>query len=1508
MAKISPKIIGRVLLVSACTMILPPAAALGATDSPAIRILLDRAKAQAQSGHLDIAASTWKQVLISEPNNMEALRNLASVEAQLGHQQESDGYIQRLKRLGASSTEIGQLQGMRARPSDGDLLKQAASFSKAGQYSPAMEIYRKLYGNNPPAGQIALVYYDTEAATPSDRSHAIEGLRRLAQQFPSDERYPITLGRVLTYDAATRQEGMAILQRYPSDVTAQSALKQAEQWNQRAKVAPPVTVAATPSPAPRTPARAPSSELASGFRALNSGNLPLAEQHFRASLAHESTSGQAYAGLGFVSMRQQNFDQAVQQFERARAEGDRDPGVSQALETSRFWQMMGSAQASLDTNNNDMAIAQYQKALAMKPDNADALTALGGTLLRVHRPKEAIPYLQQAVRIDAKSLPAWRALFLSQSEAGLRADAVQTAELTPAELRAKLESDVEFLGALATDYGAVGQQVQSDRILKRALALVQTSDGSDASFSKQLQYASLMMAAKRYNSAVRGYRRVLVSDPNNSDAWRGLVSAEHLGGRDEEALRAFQQMPPEVSSAAQTNADFLSMLAGIYQSQSQTEAARSALQRAIRIHPSLALQLQLASVEIAGGDKESAVRLYQRITDEHPDSKRAWTGYIQGLHAAGHDREALSQIQEMPEDINSSLQNSPDYLQAAAAVYSASGNTRRAAETIDRLDDIYSEQGISPPASVQIQEGWLYLQAGANTRLSDVIQQLNSEDDLTPDQQEELSRLWTSWALKRAAQLRQQGRPQAAVLILATALRAFPSDVSVNNALADTYVEAGDPKRAVLLYAREEISQADKAICASAVRAALAAGNRKQAEAWLQSSLERFGRDAEILQLAAEFEQQRGDSKRAAAYYRAALQASGPPTIDELTSPQARSSNASQLSATQELFGMLSSAGNAKREALSPERGSFDDGQALWPTRPSSRGSRQFNLDQSVKTENSLVPLNPRRTSRRDPDDSDWSSLSTDAISDSSGTLPALKPTGKPRQSAPSTIHPVFGSDDADSDRQLDTIDRPPARQNSPPPNSSPSVSSGRITTTQSLADDDPLPANPLTSAPHSNAWLPSRSSQRIDSLDSPQSVAMLTAPPAPVESLPPLTGSAVVVPRQVSPREDMEQHLDAIQTASSPYIGGRSWVGFHSGQPGFDRLTLFTADIEQSSMIANGARLSVIVHPTLLQGGTTGSNATFQLGTLPAGAVAGAQSSAGVGGELQLRTRSFGAAIGYTPHGFLVENVTGRLLVQPDSGPVTVTFDRQPIEDSQLSYAGLRDPGSISSNYSGNIWGGVIANAGSIQINRGDASSGWYIAGGGQYITGQHIRSNTRIDGYAGAYWSTWEKPEYGKLTVGMNLFGMHFANNQRLFTYGNGGYFSPGAYLLSNVPVTFEGHYGTRFHYRAAGSIGLQAFQEDAAPYYPLDPGLQIANNNPYLPERTGVGANYNMEADGSYLMNEHWHVGGFFTVDNSRDYMNSRVGFYLRYVTHPQSLDSTMGPTGLDRRTGLRPLLIP
>jgi len=61
-----------------------------------------------------------------------------------------------------------------------------------------------------------------------------------------------------------------------------------------------------------------------------------------------------------------------------------------------------------------------------------------------------------------------------------------------------------------------------------------------------------------------------------------------------------------------------------------------------------------------------------------------------------------------------------------------------------------------------------------------------------------------------------------------------------------------------------------------------------------------------VLELAARFEEQRGDQQRAAAYDRAALQAAGPPSIEELTASSAGvAPRSAEPSAREELFNLL---------------------------------------------------------------------------------------------------------------------------------------------------------------------------------------------------------------------------------------------------------------------------------------------------------------------------------------------------------------------------------------------------------------------------------------------------------------------------------------------------------------------------------------------------------------------------------------------------------------------------
>ena len=336
--------------------------------------------------------------------------------------------------------------------------------------------------------------------------------------------------------------------------------------------------------------------------------------------------------------------------------------------------------------------------------------------------------------------------------------------------------------------------------------------------------------------------------------------------------------------------------------------------------------------------------------------------------------------------------------------------------------------------------------------------------------------------------------------------------------------------------------------------------------------------------------------------------------------------------------------------------------------------------------------------------------------------------------------------------------------------------------------------------------------------------------------NLPPLHGPWIRIQRQEnqpSPRDVAEQQLQAIESGYSGWLGGStraqlpqrrsrlrparrhrsSFRGLCAARlsarasprsPGPSSLTpdrpTVHAVISVNESTISGNCLVTIPEPI-------GTDAASVSSTPCAGATAALtppaqQNAVGIGGELQLTFPHFAIAGGYTPFNFLVSTFTGRMMWKPGNGPFTFSLTRDSIKDSQLSYAGLRDPGEASLSYPGQIWGGVVANQGQVQFARGDAESGYYFNIGGQYITGYHVLSNNRIDGNGGAYWHVFTAPEYGTLSIGANFFAMRYANNQNAFTHGMGGYFSPQGYFLGNMPFTWSGHYINRWHYNVMGS----------------------------------------------------------------------------------------------------------
>ena len=111
MVKMSGNTGPKLLLMASCALAMGLSSRLSA-ESPAEKMLLAKAQSLVAHGHLDLAVQTWQQVLLSDPNDREALLGIAKADMQLGKTQEAQKYAQRLRDLGNSSADLAQIEAM----------------------------------------------------------------------------------------------------------------------------------------------------------------------------------------------------------------------------------------------------------------------------------------------------------------------------------------------------------------------------------------------------------------------------------------------------------------------------------------------------------------------------------------------------------------------------------------------------------------------------------------------------------------------------------------------------------------------------------------------------------------------------------------------------------------------------------------------------------------------------------------------------------------------------------------------------------------------------------------------------------------------------------------------------------------------------------------------------------------------------------------------------------------------------------------------------------------------------------------------------------------------------------------------------------------------------------------------------------------------------------------------------------------------------------------------------
>jgi tetratricopeptide (TPR) repeat protein len=879
--------------------------------------LLSKAHALEIRGRMDMAKDSWKQVLLVDPNNAEALAGLARAAKQEGNSADYQAYTDKLKSVNPNDPNLQHMDAAAAAPDKTSQLAEAGRLSKQGQYAKAMTILRQVYGNTPPAGETAVYYYETEAATDDGRPHAIAGLRELVDKYPGEARYSIALGKILTYNPRTREEGRKLLQAHPNNPEAAEALRQSLLWDaqnpatssdirsylsthhdaqlstalaattakqqQQAKQAKPKYVA------PRAPALTPeqkaaqeqaaarSSEEKAAYAALNSHHNEDAEQRFKAILAQNPQDWQALAGLGYIRMSQTNFGGAVSFFEQAKQDGAKDAPMDKALADSRFYYTMQQATTAL--NNSDLVTAQQQfnAAVRMRPGDPTALQGLGGTLLKAQQPDAALPVYVEYVKLKPEDPVAWRGLFMAQYGAGHFAEALATDKRVPAKVRVELLHDPDYLRTLASVDTATGHDADAQRVLQNALNLPFPNGGKGLKAGVQLQYASLLAAAGHREQAMLLYRSVVGVDPNNATAWIGLLQTEHTLGRDQAAFVELQTMPAQTYVQAMQEPGFDTTVAAIYESQGHDDLAQDALEKFLAKQSAegrkqfVAAQIQLAGIYMRRGESAKAFPLYESALATNPRNAAVWNGLLGALHANGHDQEALSEAQQIPPDIRLELEKDPAYLQTIGSIYASMGQPREAILFLNRAEEHYAEQHVIPPADMEVQTAWLLYNSHADAALYQQLMTVGSRADLSDTQRLTLQTIWANFATRRANEAAAHGDYRRAVAILNAAAKTFPGNRAVINALAGGYAAAGMPKEAVAIFRAEDLTHASAADYKAAIGSALAANDFKDAETWLRFGLDQYPRDPQMMVLAAKFEAARGDPTRAAEYYRAAL-------------------------------------------------------------------------------------------------------------------------------------------------------------------------------------------------------------------------------------------------------------------------------------------------------------------------------------------------------------------------------------------------------------------------------------------------------------------------------------------------------------------------------------------------------------------------------------------------------------------------------------------------------------
>jgi tetratricopeptide (TPR) repeat protein len=1451
-------------------------ATLAAQTRDGVDVLLGKARSLEVRGRMDLAAQNWSQVLLVDPNQREALAGLARHAKQSGDANNERLYLGRLRKLNPTDPAIAAIERMRVLTRQEQArLDEAGRLAAQKRPDEAMKIYLQLFGDEPPWGKWAETYYDTLALSTGGRPKAIARLRTLSSRDPDNEVYRLWLARILSYDEKTRMEALRLFGSIHDSGTveqARSVWRQALAWEKEN----PAVQQSLEAYLKRYPDQElqqaanrlrEKSELATqdaakerGFQALRSNDLVTAEVTFDDVLRRSPKDVNAMAGLGFVRLDQKRFDEALSLFDKARTLDPQRADVREGHETAQYWSYMQRG-AAMQQRDAEAAMAAYQAALAMRPNEEEPVLAIGQVMLRQGDLAGAGLRFDQVLKRSPSNADAIVGLGFVRLKEKNFAEAANL--LGKARTLTPDRPDVEEGYRTARFWGLVtnaSKALDENRPDAAIAGFEQALQIDETSTDALMGLAGATERTRNYAAAARAYMRLTTALPNDEKVWLGLVRVQVGAGEHNAALQSYQRAPMEVRRKLEARADHLSRLALALFAGDQQVAADSMLRRALAAaarddtDEALGIRLQIANLLKKQGRVEQAMAIYKQTTDIHPANIIAWQGLV-GAYAERRDfARAISAVRAMPRNAYDAATKDAGFLNAVAAAYSADGQCSQAEDLLNRSIALERAAGRRAAESTYLHLADVAMRQGRYDKAGQIYR------DVVNGNAESVE-AWRGFFTALHTQGDDRTLLNEARRIPAATRARLGSDEGMLTILAAAHSKAGEHLEVVKLLeaarglyrSKGQVPPADldlqlgwALLSASGsdtladllpktrARTDLTESQREQVdELWTTWALRRAEEAVKV-----------GDDDRAAGILTEAggrmpgnsrMQAA-------LAALYARKEDWAMALHVYESWGMAGASAADYRAAAGAALGARDtaradrflhEGLARWPN------------------DRDLLHMTGRRA------------VSQGNYREAEGLLKsALTAAVDTRARAPQTTvrtEPLTPPHAAST---------PACRQDT----ASHAPQGFRITPATFVGRTAPALLRMQNGPAARGSGLRAQGSGTGNQGSGNQAPQNGGAEPQSGSADPPASSAE---PQDPQPVGQIEDELDVVRHRNTPFAAAAVDFRGRAGDPGLARLVVLDFGPGGSTALRDQVRIGIDIHTLALNNGAPDGQSDYRFGSLPLGGLFPEQHARGYGGEIQMSMDVFGAMFGTSPRGFLNETWTGGVRLGSPDAPVRLIAARDLVKDSMLSYAGARDPGT------GTRWGGVVSNSVFLHFNRDESGNGQYVSVGGGTLRGVNVDDNWNAAAGAGAYW-TIGTGDQANLTLGADVTAMHYAKNLSFFTLGHGGYFSPQLYFMASMPVRWNikragGTYEIRI------SPGIQHFVEASSPLYPT--GAILTPPEPFAPlvypEQTRTAPNYDVGFRADYRLTPHLHLVAFANANNTRDFNQQVFGIALKVL---------------------------